>query len=286
MNDRQLQSFIEAAKMKSFSKAANMAYISTSALVQQINGLEQSLGFKLFERGYHGVELTRAGQEFLVASEKIISIYDEACEIGRAYAKEDRRTIRIAYPTEQFPDIMFQGYQEFCKDNPEVDVSFQAVPLKKQIQEVGEGNIDLCIIAEPSKEWLRGLYFREVCEDTYSFCMRPGHPLASRDGIKMEDLSGYRVLCGNYSYLRQPFVKQLDQQKGIECVELTQEYDVDIRKRVLLTDELLVIHSLWAKAYESFLKVVSSDIRAGKVGVVYRDNATSIVKKYIEYMIQ
>lgn len=286
MNDRQLRSFIETAKLGSFTKAANEAYISTSALVQQINGLEQNIGFQLFERGYHGVKLTKAGENFYSAAEQIIKIYDEACKVGREYDKIDHATIRIAYPDGQAPDIMFQGYQRFCKENPHIEVELQSIPLGRQIHEVGEGNVDLCIIAEPARDWLRGMYFRPICEDTFSFCMRPGHPLADKQQIDIEDLKDYKVLCGNYSYLKYPFARQLGKEKDIHCIEISKEYDVDIRRRILLTDEIFVIHSLWAKAYESFLKVIPSDIYAGKVGVVYRDNAAVIVRKYIECIIR
>ena len=41
MNERQLESFISAADQKSFSKAAEASFISTPALVQQINLLEK-----------------------------------------------------------------------------------------------------------------------------------------------------------------------------------------------------------------------------------------------------
>ena len=61
MNERQLKSFILATELKSFSKAADSSFISTSALIGQINLLEKDIGFSLFHRTYHGIALTPSG---------------------------------------------------------------------------------------------------------------------------------------------------------------------------------------------------------------------------------
>lgn len=70
MNDRQLSSFIETAKLGSFSKAASVLFISPAALIQQINLLERDLGFPLFNRTNHGVTLTENGVHFLTSAKK------------------------------------------------------------------------------------------------------------------------------------------------------------------------------------------------------------------------
>ena len=64
MNERQLKSFLLAADLKSFSKAAENSFISASALIGQINLLEKDIGFPLFDRTYHGISLTPSGQVF------------------------------------------------------------------------------------------------------------------------------------------------------------------------------------------------------------------------------
>ena len=50
MQLHQLQTFIKVAEFGSFSKAAEKIYVSNSAVVQQINSLESSLGTQLFNR--------------------------------------------------------------------------------------------------------------------------------------------------------------------------------------------------------------------------------------------
>ncbi len=50
MYNRHLETFIAVADLGSFSKAAEALYISSTAVIKQINLLEQELGLTLFER--------------------------------------------------------------------------------------------------------------------------------------------------------------------------------------------------------------------------------------------
>ncbi|MDI3548074.1 MAG: hypothetical protein PWR10_1726 [Halanaerobiales bacterium] len=72
-----LDFFLKIAKMKSISKVANSSHISQSALSQQMQKLEESLGFKLFVRSNRGVELTEWGNIVLKYSDNIIRTYNK-----------------------------------------------------------------------------------------------------------------------------------------------------------------------------------------------------------------
>ncbi len=68
MYNHQLDTFIKVAEQGSFGKAAQILYISSPAIIKQMNLLEEHCGFKLFVRTNHGVELTPAG----------LSLYEDA----------------------------------------------------------------------------------------------------------------------------------------------------------------------------------------------------------------
>ena len=112
MNERQLESFILSADEKSFSKAATKSYISTPALVQQINLLEKSIGFKLFKRGHQGITLTPSGEIFYKSAKEILNIYDQACKKGQEL-ENHQQIIKVAYPFEKFPLFLLKAYQKF-----------------------------------------------------------------------------------------------------------------------------------------------------------------------------
>lgn len=60
----QLEYFMSCASCLNFSLAAKYHYVSVSTLSRNISALEEELGVKLFERGYHGHSLTREGVRF------------------------------------------------------------------------------------------------------------------------------------------------------------------------------------------------------------------------------
>ena len=70
MYNPQLETFIRVADAGSFNKAAEQAYITPTAVIKQMNLLEDGLGVKLFERTHRGLHLTKAG----------ISLYQE-CKV-------------------------------------------------------------------------------------------------------------------------------------------------------------------------------------------------------------
>ena len=62
MYNHQLETFIRVADAGSFNKAAEESYITPTAIIKQINLLEDSLGVKLFKRTRRGLTLTKAGR--------------------------------------------------------------------------------------------------------------------------------------------------------------------------------------------------------------------------------
>ena len=54
MYNPQLETFLRVADAGSFNKAAEESHITSTAVIKQINLLEESLGLKLFERTHRG----------------------------------------------------------------------------------------------------------------------------------------------------------------------------------------------------------------------------------------
>ena len=273
MNERQLRSFVLAAEKKSFSKAASASYISTPAFVQQINLLEESLGFSLFERTNRGITLTPSGELFYDASKTILSVYETACQNGLALAKRQEFALRIGCPPEQFPLFVMQACQLFrerCGFPPEFILS----PLTEHLDGLRSGRFDLSIMAEPDEDSLMDLTFCPLGEDSYSFCMRSDHPLASKTVLDIEDLRAYPILCGRYDYLAQPFRKGLPQ--GLDIRLLPDSYNMAIHSMIQLSDELFVIHSHWKNCHGAMLQVIPSSLPAGRIGAVYRKETPAL----------
>jgi DNA-binding transcriptional LysR family regulator len=81
MDFDQLTTFVQVAKLKSFSKAGQKVFRSQSAVSAQIRQLEQSYKAKLLDRSAKSVELTPAGVVLFDYAERLLRLRDESVQI-------------------------------------------------------------------------------------------------------------------------------------------------------------------------------------------------------------
>lgn len=87
--DPHLDLFLQVAELGSFSKAAEAGYITPSAVIKQINLLEDELGVRLFERTYKGLKLTKAGESLKKDAPELIRMSREAASRAISSMKSD-----------------------------------------------------------------------------------------------------------------------------------------------------------------------------------------------------
>ena len=284
MNERQLKSFVMAVEAKSFSRAAAASYISTPAFVQQINLLEASLGFKLLNRNSRGISPTASGEVFYKAAVEILSLYEKACREGRALEEKEASSLKIGCPPEQFPLFVMQACRRSLEDHPQDTLDFIPSTLRQHLSDLRSGKIDLAIMAEPASDHLDGLAFHALCPETFSFCMRPDHPLAEKTLLSEDDLLRYPILCGKYEFLKLPFAESLPTNTTVR--PLQDEYDISARIRSHTSEELIIIHSHWANCYSNMLRVIPSTLSAGQIGAVCCPPVSKQTSRFLQYLAQ
>ena len=77
MNLLQLRYFVELARTRHFTRAAERLCITQPSLSHAITQLEMELGVPLFERSGRNTALTRFGEQFLTCAQQTLSTLDE-----------------------------------------------------------------------------------------------------------------------------------------------------------------------------------------------------------------
>lgn len=95
MYNPQLETFLQAADAGSFSKAAEIMYITPTAVIKQINLLESALDVKLFERTHRGLTLTKAGVSLYKDAKYIIQYCKDSVSRAKNAMQGDTGIIRI-----------------------------------------------------------------------------------------------------------------------------------------------------------------------------------------------
>ena len=68
---------------------------------------------------------------------------------------------------------------------------------------------------------------------------------------------------------------------GANLQALHTEYNLESMAQAKFNDSVLVFHSHWKNCYSHILKVLPSDIRAGSIGVVMREEDRERMKNLI-----
>lgn len=76
MNIFQMKAFIEIAQAASISKAAQQLHLTQSAVSQQLQSLENHLGYQLLQRSNKGVKLTEYGNIFYSYAQSFVTLWD------------------------------------------------------------------------------------------------------------------------------------------------------------------------------------------------------------------
>ena len=188
MEIRELRYFLAIAREQSISKAAESLYMTQPSLSRQMQNLEKELGKQLFVRGSKKIELTEAGFLLQKRAEETLALYEKT-------------QAELAAPEECAGEIRIGGGESFCvsfvarlatkmqRENPRVVFHFFSGDTQDVTEKLEKGLIDFGILVEPA-EISRYEFLRLPQKDTWGVLMRKDSPLAQKERITPQDLSG------------------------------------------------------------------------------------------------
>src|ERR1700758_296383 len=133
-----LRAFEAAARLMSFSKAADELHVTPAAVSHQIHALEQDLGVKLFHRMNRSIELTASARVLLPGLTEAFAGIQSS--VRRLRAHNDTGTLTVtASPSfaAKWLVLRLHRFQERC---PEVDVRISATD---EVVNLSKGDFDL-----------------------------------------------------------------------------------------------------------------------------------------------
>ncbi|TPE49269.1 LysR family transcriptional regulator [Amaricoccus solimangrovi] len=121
-----LRSFVEIARSRSLSRAAEAMGISKSMVSRRLTRLEAGFGARLFDRTTRGVRPTEAGDELITRAERILAELEEAREVVAARSGTVLGTLRLAAPLAYGVHALTPLLGELAAANPglEIEVDF------------------------------------------------------------------------------------------------------------------------------------------------------------------
>lgn len=112
--------FVEVAKQKSFSRAADVLDMPTSTLSRRIAAMEKKLGAPLFLRNSRNVELTENGKAFFARCEFIVAEAAMACENLLHDMQSPAGKVRIALRADAYHITLADALMKFAARWPDI----------------------------------------------------------------------------------------------------------------------------------------------------------------------
>jgi DNA-binding transcriptional LysR family regulator len=137
-----LKLFNKVAETGSFSEAGRQSGLNASSVSRQINGLEQELGSRLFNRSTRHVALTEAGELYFDYTGRILSELEEAERAVGAMQEEPMGTLRLNISVLFGRRYIAPTLPGFLRRYPDVDVELQVTDRYVDLIEDG---VDLAI---------------------------------------------------------------------------------------------------------------------------------------------
>jgi len=207
MDFDQLNTFLEVAKLGSFSRAAEKVLRSQPAVSAQIRQLEQEYGHKLFDRSTKSVRLTPAGEVVLDYARQMLTLRNTSMQAASDWNGVPTGTLSIGANEGTFLYVLPKVFAEYHRRFPKVKISVYRSFTHKVSEKVEEGAIDLGVVTMPVKS--SSLVATPVFRDRILLMVGQGSPLFTRKSVSLEEFAQQPLIVPKTGSIRRLIEKNL-----------------------------------------------------------------------------
>ncbi|MGA2629284.1 MAG: LysR family transcriptional regulator [Terriglobia bacterium] len=200
MDYDQLNSFLEVAKLQSFSLAAEKLFRTQPAISAQIRLVEQECGEKLFDRSGKKVMLTAAGEILHRYATQMLNLHREALQSIAELNQTPRGKLYIGANEATCLYVLPKTFAKFKQLYPLVQISIYRNFSHKILQKVHEGAVDLGIVTLPQNA--DNMEIIPVFRDEVQAVVPKDHVLAKKRSVTLEEFSHYPLILPKTGHTR------------------------------------------------------------------------------------
>jgi DNA-binding transcriptional LysR family regulator len=187
MELRHLKYFVAVAEELHFGRAAERLHIAQPPLSQQIKGLEEELGVRLFDRTRRKVELTHAGRMFLDEARLTLQQAERARRIATEVEQGLRGRLRVGFVTSASYSILPLVIRRFRRENPFIDLELIEMTPSQQLHAVEHREIDVGLLRPPIDN--KCMMLDTVFEEPLVAALPAEHQKADQKAVELKSLA-------------------------------------------------------------------------------------------------
>jgi len=195
MNINQLKYFLAVAQHRSFTKAANQYYISQTAITQQIQALETTVGIQLIDRSTRPISLTPGGRVFLTEAQHILERMDTAILRSREASTGLMGSLRVGYTKGYEQSDLPRRLREFRRIYPHVVITCYRNDTDMLAAGLVNQEYDIIFTWDSTNIRQEEQLQTKVIEHVPLYvALYASHPFAKKDSLRREDLKDESIL--------------------------------------------------------------------------------------------
>ncbi|RLM27861.1 LysR family transcriptional regulator [Brenneria alni] len=213
---KQLRAFVALTETDNFTRAAQKINLSQPAFSALIAGLEEEVGYRLFDRDTRKVQLNADGIQFIDIARRLIQTHDDAVDEIKSYATGYKGKIVLAVlpsmAVEWLPQVLAQYHHAY----PKIKVELLDTQWDRCLKAVLDGQADLALTAgQPSPGTFSS---RMLFADNFYLICHKDHPLARQSTVDVAEVAEHAFVgfCQGTS-IRQ-YTDQLMEPHGFKYV--------------------------------------------------------------------
>lgn len=232
MNLRDLEYFYYLCKSGSFTKTAEMLYVSQPSITMALHRIEKELGAKLVLRDHSQkqLSLTEAGKAF---EKRVENILNEMKEAKADISKISGGKIKLGVPpiigAYYFPSVMRELVEKGFAEYIEL-VETGSVTMKNLLL---SGEVDIALMGSLSPIKDNNLEAAILATDEFMVCMSKNHSLYPKENIDFKELSSEKFIVLGDSYVHNKVLKILCEQNGITIKDYYHTDEIQTAKSLI-----------------------------------------------------
>jgi len=192
MNLRDLRYLVALSDHRHFGRAAAACFVSQPTLSTQIRKLEDELGVALVERAPRKVLLTPIGGDIVERARRIVGDVEQIRESARRSQDPEAGTVRLGMFPTLGPYLLPHAVPLLRERFPQLELLLVEEKSDVLLARLREGRLDAGLLALPVHD--EQLHAEFLFEEPFLLAVSRSHPLADRDSIALDELSGQKLL--------------------------------------------------------------------------------------------
>lgn len=280
-----LDVFMMVVKKGSFSKAAQHLFLTHTAVIKQMNTLEEQLQTQLFYRSHQGISLTPAGQVLYDETKHIMSLSQQIILKVQEANLHLPVLIRVGVSTLYPCQPLMKIWEQISHHYPQFDI--QMVPFTDDAHRLQLLGSQFDCLIGPYNALYKDAIYRFIPLGHYHFqiAMNNRHPLAHNKIIHWQDLSHEKIMIMKTNYspindkIRQDFLTHCPH---IEIMDIEPSYDTSTFNQCAKTQNLLLSLECWKDVHPSLVHIPLSQDYQIPYGVITNQSISPQLQNFFQ----